>query len=87
MPSLATTCSRESVSFCRECGHAAIRESMPPKILLVAFKKLTASERVSIHSAEWRLEFLPLPPQLEQGQICRIPGPIRKRPTRRWPGK
>ncbi len=39
MPSLATTCSRESVSCCRECGHAAIRESMPPQILLACVQK------------------------------------------------
>jgi len=30
MPSLASTCSREAVTFYRECGHVVLRESMPP---------------------------------------------------------
>ena len=42
MPSLATTCSRESVSLCRECGHVAIRESMAPVKMLLASKKSQA---------------------------------------------
>jgi len=37
MPSLASACSREAVTFYRECGHVVLRESMAPCKMLLAY--------------------------------------------------
>ena len=45
MPSLASTCSREAVTFYRKCGHVVLRESMPPSLWKPPRHRITASER------------------------------------------
>ena len=44
MPSLASTCSREAVTFYRECGPVVLRESMLPSLWKPPRHRITATE-------------------------------------------